>query len=127
MPGPVNPVDPATLLGAFLRLRSRDGAQQTAPALSGVVTPSQRQPKRGQSVEELLARRIARIDRRAPDARRALVCALVEASLLHEWGESLMAAPQFADLVESVASTLLGSPQWAADIDRLLASIQVGL
>lgn len=126
MPGPINPIDPSTLLGAFLRVRSRDGAQHIAPTLGGVSTPSQRQSKRGQSVDELLARRVSRIDRQAPDARRALVRALVEAALLHEWGESLMAAPQFADLVESVASTLLGSPQWAADIDLLLASIQVG-
>ena len=125
MPGPINPIDPSTLLGAFLRLRSRDGAQNTAPVLSGMAVPSQRRSKRGPSVDELLARRIARIDRQAPDARRALVRALVEAALLHEWGESLMAAQQFDDLVESVASTLLGSPQWAADIDRLLASIQV--
>lgn len=73
-----------------------------------------------QELGSFIASRVRGLNPDAKDHRHRLMRVVVEATLLHEFGSSLMAAPKFQAMVDQVLHDMEHSPLLQADMQAVL-------
>lgn len=66
-----------------------------------------------------IASRVRELNPDAPDHKHRLMRVVVEATLLHEFGSSLMTAPKFQAMVDQVLHDMAHSPLMRADMQAV--------
>ena len=120
-------VDKLGLLQQALSALRTQATQRAAPTR----TPDQRQPFSVQqspthglpTLNRRLRQRIASIDAEDPQRRKRALRALVEVSLLQEFGDTLDADPAFNVLVDQVVHTMEHDEQLCATLEQALKDL----
>jgi len=86
----------------------------------GPAGPARGTASGAQALESLLAQRLAGLDRRTPEGLSAATRAFVEAALITEFGQELLADPGFGALLEDIAASLRADPEVRSRLDGLL-------
>lgn len=78
---------------------------------------------RAEGLESILRRKIGAIDRRSPEGTARATRAFVEAVLVAEFGDALLADPGLGDLLGELSACLRGDPQLCEQLDGVLAAL----
>lgn len=87
---------------------------------SGGSSGASAQTAAQQELGSFIASRVRGLNPDAKDHRHRLMRVVVEATLLHEFGSSLMAAPKFQAMVDQVLHDMEHSPLLQADMQAVL-------
>lgn len=123
MPSPVQGAASAAAIASLIKQAmgsqasagSRGEGGKRKDKASGGGTPAAQQ-----DLGSLIASRLRELNPDAKDHRRRLTRVVVEASLLHEFGSSLITAPKFQAMVDQVLHEVENSPLLQADMRAVL-------
>ena len=125
MPGPVDRTGAAASIAALIRqavserIQSRRQSGKTTQARSSAI-----KAKSGTSghkaIESIIARRAQELSPDAPDFESRMLRLVVEASLLHEFGQNLIYAPKFQSMVDQVLHEIETSPRLRGDVASVI-------
>lgn len=125
MPSPVQGAASAAAIASLIKQamgshasagsRGEGGKRKDKASGSGSSTPAAQQ-----DLGSLIASRLRELNPDAKDHRRRLTRVVVEASLLHEFGSSLITAPKFQAMVDQVLHEVENSPLLQSDMRAVL-------
>lgn len=78
---------------------------------------------RAEGLEPLVRRKVAALERRSPEGRRQATRAFVEAVLVSEFGEALLADPALGGMIEEIGDSLREDPQVREQLDAMLSEL----
>lgn len=126
MTGPVDRTGAAASIAALIRQAVSESQSRRQ---SGRATQSRdtAKAKGGASahkpIESIIARRAQELSPDAPDFESRMLRLVVEASLLHEFGQHLINAPKFQSMVDQVLHEIETSPQLHGDIATVIGDL----
>ena len=126
MPGPIQGTAASAAIVSLIRQAM--GLQLAARGRSGVAKGKGRssgssnagaQVAAQQELGSFIASRVRELNPDAHDHKQRLMRVVVEATLLHEFGSSLMTAPKFQAMVDQVLHDMAHSPLMQADMQAV--------
>lgn len=142
MTAPVNRASAASAIAALLQQAVAAHAQPLMRRARGTSSPSNKASASGQggaskpgssekkpsddgskALGDLIATRAESLDPDASDYRSRQLRLVIEASLLHQFGSSLMNAPKFQSMVDQILHELESAPQLKRDVDAVLKGL----
>jgi hypothetical protein len=142
MTAPVNRASAASAIAALLRQAVAAHAQPSMRRARGTSSRSGKASASGEggasklgnsdnkksgdnskSLGDLIAARIKSLDPDASDYRSRQLRLVIEASLLYQFGSSLMNAPKFQSMVDQILHELESAPQLKRDVDAVLKGL----
>jgi len=124
----VDPINSVSQVMEALRRRMSENletlrAQGKLPAAERSPLRAAR-PKSAADLRKTVMRRVGLIPETDPAFDRKTATLFVESVLLDQFGESLVNAPAFRDLVEQVSATMTQDEAIAADLRALIAELR---
>lgn len=116
-----DPISAANASRAIASLIGRAVKAQKNPA-----KPSSKKSSSTNHLADVIASRAEELDPDAGDYRSKLLRLVIEASLLQEFGNNLMNAPKFQNMVDQVLHELESSPQLKNDINAMVNMLTTG-
>lgn len=126
----IDPTRAATSIAALIRRALAQSGQAQASMLGRAAVPAkagkprQRQPGKTPDLAESITQRVAALDPADPGYAHRVLRVLVESALLHEFGDSLLNAPQFQGIVELVVGQMESSPAMAQDVATVISHLK---
>lgn len=126
MPNPIQGAASAAAIASLIKqamgsqapARARGASEKAKGKASGSGASAHTAAQ--QELGSFIASRVRGLNPDAKDHRHRLMRVVVEATLLHEFGSSLMAAPKFQAMVDQVLHDMEHSPLLQADMQAVL-------